>query len=269
MNAKIVNLTILSEDGYTLARFYEGVFHMSPIATKGAAHLARLTDGRVGMDILPRLPGYRAQLDSFGIQVDDIEEVLSRVRKRYPGIAFQDGPGTQSRPSTSIHDPAGNVFSLFARGVTPGDHACDDNDRDRDRMIDHLALRVLDPVEVAEFYTEVLGLSPLAGFSKERNIYLSDGRVTLLIIPWDINDFVGTGITARGLDHIGFRVNSITALKTDIQRLTEENFHFQPSTSVLGRGKEGAGRLAMFRRTCPLGRHHMSDSDGLLLDVTD
>jgi catechol 2,3-dioxygenase-like lactoylglutathione lyase family enzyme len=136
-------------------------------------------------------------------------------------------------------------------------------------MVDHLALRVLNPEEVAEFYTEVLGLSPLGGFSNERNIYLSDGNITLVIIPWDIYDFEGTGITAKGLDHIGFRVNSIPTLKSDIQRLTEENFRFQPSTSVLGRGKEGAGRLAMFRKACPLGHHHMSDSDGLLLDVTD
>jgi catechol 2,3-dioxygenase-like lactoylglutathione lyase family enzyme len=267
MNARIVNLTILSEDSYTLARFYEGVFHMSPIATKGAPHVARLTDGRIGMDILPRLPGYRAQLDTFGVEVDDVEEVLSRVRKLYPSIAFQDGPGTQSRPAISIHDPAGNVFSLHGRRGPSDSHAPGGNGHDR--VVDHLALRVLNPESVAEFYSEIFGMSPLDGFSNERNIYLSDGNVTLLIIPWDINDFEGTGITARGLDHIGFKVDSIPALKTDLQRLTEENFHFQPSTSVLGRGKEGAGRLAMFRRTCPLGQHHMSDSDGLLLDVTD
>jgi catechol 2,3-dioxygenase-like lactoylglutathione lyase family enzyme/predicted enzyme related to lactoylglutathione lyase len=267
MNARIVNLTILSEDSYTLARFYECVFHMSQIVTKRAAHVARLTDGRIGMDILPRLPGYRAQLDTFGVQVDDLKEVLSRVRKRYPKIAFQDGPGTQSRPSISIHDPAGNVFSLHERLGPTHSHTHDGNGHDR--MVDHLALRVLNPEEVAEFYTEVLGLSPLGGFSNERNIYLSDGNITLVIIPWDIYDFEGTGITAKGLDHIGFRVNSIPTLKSDIQRLTEENFRFQPSTSVLGRGKEGAGRLAMFRKACPLGHHHMSDSDGLLLDVTD
>jgi len=267
MNARIVNLTILSEDSFTLARFYEGVFHMSPIATKGAAHVARLTDGRVGMDILPRLPGYRAQLDTFGVQVDDVKEVLERVRKLYPGTAFEEGTGTQSRPSVSIHDPAGNVFSLHERRDPPDSHAHEGNGHDR--VIDHVALRVLNPEAVAEFYTEVFGLSPLDGFSNERNEYLSDGSITLLIIPWDIYDFEGTGITARGLDHIGFKVDSIPTLKTDIQRLTEENFHFQPSTSVLGRGMEGAGRLAMFRRTCPLGRYHMSDSDGLLLDVRD
>lgn len=267
MNARIVNLTILSEDSYTLARFYECVFHMSPVATKGATHIARLTDGRVGVDILPRLPGYRAQLDAFGVQVDDVTSALSRLRKLYPDIAFQEGPGTQSRPPISLHDPAGNVFSLHERCEPSGGYAQEGNGYDR--VIDHLALRVLNPERVAEFYIEVFGLSPLDVGPNDNNIYLSDGNLTLLIIPWDIHDFEGTGITARGLDHIGFKVDSIPTLKTDIRGLIEENFNFQPSTSVLGRGKEGAGRLAMFRKTCPLGRHHMSDSDGLLLDVTD
>ena len=37
----------------------------------------------------------------------------------------------------------------------------------------------------------------------------------------------------------------------------------------MGRGKEGAERLTMFRRTCPLGCHDLADTDGLILDVTE
>lgn len=71
------------------------------------------------------------------------------------------------------------------------------------------------------------------------------------------------------MDHVGFRVESIAALKADLDQVSAQNNRFQPSTSVPGRGKEGAGRLAMFRTACPLGSHHLADSDGLLLDVTE
>src|SRR6185437_9315399 len=35
---------------------------------------------------------------------------------------------------------------------------------------------------------------------------VTDGRVTLIFIPWDIRDYQGSGITRPGPDHIGFRV---------------------------------------------------------------
>ena len=269
MNARINRLTILSEDSYSLGRFYEGFFRMRPIGTKGPTESVSISDGHIGLDILPRLPGYRAQLDDFGIEVDDLELALGRIRESYPTIAWAEDLTDQPVGPVSTHDPAGNVFSLSQRGMKNHDDIDEIDSRKRDRAIDHIALRVLHPKQVARFYVRVFELSPLDGPPQGNNLYLSDGHITLVIIPWLIDDFEGTGITARGMDHIGFRVESIAALKADIDRVTERNYRFQPSTSVLGRGKEGAGRLAMFRRTCPLGRHHMSDSDGLLIDVTE
>ena len=196
-------------------------------------------------------------------QLDDPDAVLARIRESYPTIAWRRNDDGASAP-ISTHDPAGNVF-----GVIPAGRDGTPDAGKRDRVIDHVALRVLHPERVAKFYADVFGLTPLEGAPEGNNIYLSDGHVTLVIIPWDIYDFEGTGITARGMDHIGFRVESIAALKDDLSRATEKNYRFQPATSTLGRGKEGAGRLAMFKRTCPLGCHHLSDSDGLLIDVTE
>ena len=102
-----------------------------------------------------------------------------------------------------------------------------------------------------------------------RNIYLSDGQVTLVIIPWTMSDFENTGISARGMDHIGFKVESIDKLKSDIDQAAERNFRLRPGNTVVGRGKEGNERLVMFKRTCPLGCHHLADLDGLLLDVVE
>lgn len=269
MNARISRLSILSEDNYTLGRFYEGLFHMRPTVMNGATDAVRVSDGNIELEIRPRLPGYRAQLDDFNLEVDDVQAALARIHENYPTIEMIERSGSCAVAAAHTHDPDGNVFSLTQVGAKDRDGTDVKGDRKPVRIINHVALRVLHPKRVADFYVKVFGLVPVAGAVQGNNIYLSDGHVTLVIIPWCINDFEGTGITARGMDHIGFQVESIAALKSDIHKVTEKNYRFQPSTSILGKGKEGAGRLAMFQRTCPLGCYHMADSDGLLLDVTE
>jgi hypothetical protein len=37
--------------------------------------------------------------------------------------------------------------------------------------------------------------------------------------------------------------------------------------SPLGTGVEGAARLELFRKSCPLGQYFLADSDGVLLSV--
>jgi predicted enzyme related to lactoylglutathione lyase len=269
MDAKINHLTILSEDNYALGRFYEGCFHMRPTWVNGPTGDVHIGDGHIGLNIKPRLSGHAAQLDQFGIEVDDIELAVDRISENYPEIAWLEHTDDRSIVSISTHDPAGNVFGVSQASMKNSEDIYEADGGAQDRVIDHFALRVLHPERVAEFYVKVFGLSPMDGPSDSRNFYLSDGHITVVIIPWRISDFEGTGITARGMDHIGFRVESIARLKSDIDRVAEKNYRFRPATSVLGRGKEGAGRLEMFRKACPLGCHHMADSDGLLIDVTE
>ena len=268
MNAKINHLTILSENNYALGRFYEGFFHMRPIGAEGPTEAVSISDGNIGLDINPRLPGHPAQLDHFGIEVDDIELALDRMVESYPAIEWLERPASRPFAPISTHDPDGNVLVLRQRVKKNGDDNNGAEGWQQDRVIDHIALRVLHPEQVAEFYAHVFELSKLDGPSNGGNVYLSDGHITLVIIPWRFSDFEETGISAQGMDHIGFRVESIAQLKTDMDLATERNYRLRPSNTVVGRGKEGAGRLAMFRKTCPLGRHHMADSDGLLIDVT-
>jgi catechol 2,3-dioxygenase-like lactoylglutathione lyase family enzyme len=194
---------------------------------------------------------------------------LRRIRENYPKTAWLERPGGRALASVSTHDPAGNVFGIFQTGMNDSNEIYEAEGREQDRVIDHIALRVLHPEQVAAFYAKVFELKPLDKPPQGKNAYLSDGRVTLVIIPWRLGDFEDTGISARGMDHIGFKVESIAALKSDIERVTERNYRFQPRTSILGQGKEGAGRLAMFRKACPLGCYHMADSDGLLIDVRE
>jgi catechol 2,3-dioxygenase-like lactoylglutathione lyase family enzyme len=265
MKTSINHLTILSENNYALGRYYEGFFHMRPSGTQGAFDDVRLDDGHVGLNIRPRVAGLRAHLDHFGIEVDDFDLALKRIRDGYPKVeCLERSPGL-----VSTHDPDGNVFMLAERGRPDRDGFYATDGRNQKRALDHFALRVLHPQQVAEFYKKVFDLKTREVPSGGKNIYLTDGNVTLVIIPWNINDFTQTGISARGLDHIGFRVESVTALKDDIVRVTDRNYRFQPSQTVVGRGKEGKGRLDMFRNACPLGCHHMADADGLLIDVRD
>jgi hypothetical protein len=71
-------------------------------------------------------------------------------------------------------------------------------------------------------------------------------------------------IVMPGMDHIGFKVESIEALKRDIDAASA-NPHLRPIG--VGIGRESEARLELFRRTCPLGTYHMADSDGILIDV--
>lgn len=265
MKSTINHLTILSENNYALGRYYEAFFHMRPSGMQGAVDDVRIDDGHIGLNIRPRVAGLRAHLDHFGIEVDDFNLALARIRESYPKIEC-----LQRSPSlVSSHDPDGNVFMLSQKGGKDRDGFYETDGRSQKRVIDHFALRVLHPRQVAEFYVKVFEFKTLDVPSGGSNVYLTDGNVTLVIIPWKIGDFAETGISARGMDHIGFRVENIAALKDDIARVTEKNYRFQPSQTIVGGSKEANGRLDMFRKTCPLGCHHMADADGLLLDVRE
>ena len=265
MKARINHFTILSENNYALGRYYEAFFHMRPAGMQGADEDVRLADGRVSLTIKPRLAVYRAHLDHFGIETDDLDLALKRIRELYPKIECLE----RSHSLVSTHDPDGNVFTLSRQGAKERRGFYDAEGKSHDRVIDHFALRVRHPDRVAEFYSKVLEFETLDVPSGGKNLYLSDGTITLVIIPWRIADFTQTGISAQGMDHLGFRVESLAALKDDIRRITERNYRFQPSQTVVGRGKEGKGRLDMFRNACPLGCHHMADADGLLIDVRE
>src|SRR5438034_8424906 len=75
-------------------------------------------------------------------------------------------------------------------------------------------------------------------------------------MPWSILDYEGGGITRPGPDHIGFRVESLQAVKERLQTVGEDNPHLRPFP--LGAGPEGRARLALFERS-PCGAHHLAD----------
>jgi hypothetical protein len=90
--------------------------------------------------------------------------------------------------------------------------------------------------------------------------------VTLMITPWKMADFVGHDPMPLGLEHIGFKVESVDAVKKDLDDLIGQNP--QMVTKPLGYGEEGKARLELFQR-CPLGSFHLTDMEGVYLDVSE
>ena len=99
---------------------------------------------------------------------------------------------------------------------------------------------------------------------EDPNYYLTDGRVTMVITPWDITNFKGTGIERPSIDHVGFKVESIDAVKKDLEKLEKSDPH--SAATPIGVGPEGEVRVALLA-TCRYGKFHLSDPDCVFIDI--
>ena len=173
-----------------------------------------------------------------------------------------------NRPFAGIttHDPDGNVFDISQKDMKNRTNIYVENDgKANPRHIDHVAMRTLRPADMADFFQDVFELAPANKEAGDRNHYLTDGHVTLVIMPWDITDYEGTGIITPGMDHIGFKVEDMQAFKRDVEQIAADNPRLAPAP--VGTGAEGKKLADLFRRSCPLGQHQMADCDGVLIDV--
>jgi catechol 2,3-dioxygenase-like lactoylglutathione lyase family enzyme len=268
MAARINHVAITSDHYAINARFYEALFGMQQGKTRRLppARAVSLGDGYVGMTHIPRRDGRTSGLDHFGIEVDDIDDAIARMKKFDPEIGALKRPPIRPYAAYSTHDPDTNIFDLSQRNIGFQKDVYADNDGGdgaRPRTISHIALRTRHAERCAQFYTEVFGLN-LLNRPSDDNYYLSDGRVTLMIIPWKIEDYYAQDPARTGLDHIGFAVESVDQVKKDIDFLTGENPHMR--TRALGYGSEGEARLKLFQK-CPLGCFHLTDIEGVHIDV--
>src|SRR6266568_4017403 len=173
---------------------------MRTAADRRPERAVTVSDGYVGLNINPRKAGRHAGLDHFGVEVEDAERVCARLRERYPAIEVLKRPDTRPFAGISTHDPAGNLFDLSQKDMGNRTSVYVEPPREQARTISHLALRTLHADEVAEFYVDLLGFEQLAKKAGDPNHYLSDGRVTLILMPWSILDYEAGGrVAARGV----------------------------------------------------------------------
>lgn len=260
MFARLRHLAISSTNGAQMRTFYETVFGMKRDGTNV------VTDGYVGLNVNSRGKGRQGGFDHFGLEVEDLETVFARLRDDYPSIQVLKRPSNRPFASFGTHDPAGNVFDLSQAGLENrrGFYA-EGSDQRNARHISHVMLRAVEAGKLADFYQDVFELRAQNKAPDDPSFYLSDGTVTLVIAPWRIMDYAGTGIERPALEHIGFEVESMEAFVADLERLTATRPElFPPSTQ---RGDEGDTRLRLLA-TCQHGEYQLADPDNVLLDVS-
>lgn len=265
MPTKINHVAIVSEQFAMVSKFYEAVFGFKVPASRKLFSATTVGDGYVGININPRRPGRPAGLDHFGVEVDDVQEVLGKMARKYPDVQALKRPSNRPFAGLTTHDPDGNVFDLSQKDMKNRSEIYLENEVGwtQPRIVSHVAVRTLNPERMAEFYAEVLGLA-FAPLEEGRGFCVTDGRMNLKLFAWDIRDYEGTQIIRPGPDHIGFTVEDLEAFKADVDSLAGANPTLSPKQVALG--PEGKRRADMVARDNP-GAHVMSDNDCITLVV--
>jgi catechol 2,3-dioxygenase-like lactoylglutathione lyase family enzyme len=267
MFSKINHVAMVTQNYALLGKFYESAFGMYP-SKKGGNRAITVGDGYVGLNINPRKAGRTAGLDHFGIQVEDVETAFDRMRSKYPQARWVQRPATRPFAGITANDPDGNVFDISQKDMKNRSAAYVENSGEQQqRYISHVAVRTMRPDEMARFYTDVFEFAEENHESGDPNHYLTDGKVTLIIIPWLIENYVGQSILSTGMDHVGFTVESMDKFKQDLEEMIDTNPAM--NTIPVGRGKEGGNRLELLRKQCPIGEHFLSDPDYTMIAVRE
>lgn len=266
MSSKLNHVAIVSEKYALITKFYEALFGMKGSSRVTPVSAQTVGDGYVGLNINPRKPGRPAGLDHFGIEVDDVESVLEKMKSKYPSAHWIQRPSNRPFAGITANDPDGNVFDLSQKKMENRRHVYEENSGEQNqRYISHVAVRTMRPDEMARFYVDVFGLAEQNATAGDPNHYLTDGRITLSIIPYDICNFVGQSILPTGMDHFGFTVENMNAFKADLDNLVGANPVM--TSPVVGFGKEGAQRLELLQRQAPYAECFISDPDYTMIAV--
>ena len=265
MFSKLNHLAITTDQYTLLGMFYRAYFGMQVSGvTERERSAISLGDGYVGMTLIPRRAGRRGGLDHFGIEVEDFDKTCDRIATKYPDIEVVKRPSNRPFASYSTHDPAGNYFDLSQIGHENRAEVYDMDSWKQDMTISHFAIRAREAERLADFYVDVFELEARNAPGDDGAYYLTDGRVTMAILPWKISDFNGSGIEQPAMDHIGFRAPDLDAFIDHVEELKVLNPHIAPRP--IDFNDEGKARLALLAR-CPHGAYQIADPDGTLIDV--
>jgi len=266
MFAEINHMAMISPNYPMLGKFYEAVFGLKSASASRPTTAVTVGDGYCGLNIIPKRDGYVGGLDHFGIVVDDVDVVLDRMKRNHPDSAIVKRPSGRPFAAYSGHDPDGNVFDLAQKKedtrkevyaeIAGGGWA-------QDRYINKFAIRTPNAEECAEFYRDVFELEPVRG---KPGFCLTDGRVTLALLPWAIPAFEGMSIKRPGPDHFGFHVESLDAFKARVAEVAGMNPYL--AGVPLGGSLESDVRKRFFAGQAS-GKWQMSDPDGNWIDITD
>jgi predicted enzyme related to lactoylglutathione lyase len=274
MLTRIQHVAIVSQNFVREARFYEAILGMKRSKPGSAEeekavrtnYALSVSDGYVGMTIIGRKPGYVPGLHHFGVDVDDVDEACARIKRKYPEIAVLKRPSNRPFATFGAHDPEGNYFDLTQEGMENRRDVYVEAQREQPRRIRHFKLRVMHPAAIAAFYRDLFDLQEEEKAIEDPNYYLTDGKVTLIVAPWKMSDFEGAGIDRPGLEHLGFKVESVDAVKKELMKARESDPEMREP--IVSESKEGERRLALIA-SCRHGRYQFSDPDGVFIDISE
>jgi catechol 2,3-dioxygenase-like lactoylglutathione lyase family enzyme len=274
MLTRIQHVAIVSENFVRETKFYEVVLGMKRSKPGSAEeekairtnYALSISDGYVGMTVIGRKPGYVPGLHHFGIDVDDVAEACSRIKEKYPAITVLKRPSNRPFATLGAHDPEGNYFDLTQEGMENRRDVYVEAAREQPTRVHHIKLRVMNPMGIAAFYRDLFDLKEEEKALEDPNFYLTDGRVTLIIAPWKMSDFAGAGIDRPGIEHIGYKVESVETVKKELAALRESDPEMRER--IISEPKEGERRLALIA-SCRHGRYQFSDPDGVFIDIAE
>lgn len=275
---KLNHIACIAQDPQTVAKFYATIFQMSlerKASSIGLSATAR--EGYVGLNFNPILPGRPgpAGLDHFGIEVEDIDESFAMATKKYPTVEWVKRSGMRPYAQVGIHDPEGQVVDINQKDLDENvsevktDGLYLEEDRDQERHIEYLALRTLNVEHCAEFYHDVFQMAPLNRQEDDDSYSLTDGRVTLKLMPWKITDYDGVDANRPMLDHIGFRVEDADKVHDEIVDYVGQ---YPPSNApcwLLDTRKKDLRRAEMLKKAAPTSKYQYSDSNGVCFVTID
>lgn len=270
MFASIRHIAVMTENWDRMAKFYQTIFGMKKITNgmtdeTGSYNKDRghLSDGVIGLALLQRQPGFRSGLDHFGFAVDDVQLVRDRLKQHHPDVYIAQSQSHVPFAGLRSHDPDGNQFDLSQKGMDNVREGYVEFGWEQPRWINHVCIRSGRPAYIAEYYQKVFDLRPVEGVSGDNSYYLSDGKVSLAIRPWDMVAYRGL---MAGLDHFGFKVDDLNKTKKDLEALAAD----EPKAGArkIAIGRDGEVREKNLEG-CKLCKHAISDPDGVLLDLTD
>jgi catechol 2,3-dioxygenase-like lactoylglutathione lyase family enzyme len=271
---KLNHIAAIALDPQAAATFYATIFNMC--CSWGIAG-ATARDGYVGLNFNPRHSGRPGPvgLDHFGIEVEDIEDSFAMAEKKYPTVEWVKRSGTRPYAQVGIHDPDGQVVDINQRNMnkaisevtTKGLYL--EEDTEQERHVEYLALRSVDPADCAAFYHDVFKLTPLNRQEDDDTYSLSDGRVTLKLIPWKITDYAGADANRPMLDHIGFRVEDADKVH---QEILDYNGRFPPMSVpcwLLDDRPEDRKKAELLKRAAPDSKYQYCDMNGTCFVTAD
>ena len=269
MFAKIRHIAMYTHNHAAVDNFYQQVFGMRRMTSntldetgKQNASRGHISDGVIGLAVLSRYAGMQSGMDHYGFEVEDIKEFVRRMEQHYPKSLIAKGLDYVPFAGLRSYDPAGTQFDIAQAHVANVREGYNESGWEQPRWINHISIRANDPSQVAEFYEKIFELKEAETYKDDGAICMTDGKVKLLLRPRDNSLYRGL---REGLDHFGFKVESLAKTQSDLAALAESA---PPSASGKFVGGNGKKNEEDFHRCC-LGQHFVADPDGVLVDMAE